>query len=59
MSWAMERTASEIYSFSPWATMTRAMGRTDGEIIQSPTELSGPGPRRGQTARYIHSPTEL
>ena len=32
MTWAMERTDSEIHSFSYWALMIRAMEGTDSEI---------------------------
>jgi len=53
----MERTDTEINSFSHWAMMAQA---TRGERrVHSPTELSWPGPQRGQTVRYSRFPTEL
>ena len=54
--WAiMERTDSEIHSFSHWAIIER----TDSEIHSFYRWAIMTRPQRGQTARYIHSPTEL
>jgi len=46
----MKRTGNEIHLFSHQRTV---------RYIPSLTELSWPGPGRGQTARHINSPTEL
>jgi len=60
MNQATERTASEIHSFSHWAIITRAMERTESEIQPfSHWSISWTEQRKGQTVRYIHSPTEL
>jgi len=59
MTRAMEWTDSEIHSFSHWAIMTRATERTDSEIHSFSHWAIMTRPWRGQTVRYIHSPTEI
>jgi len=55
----MERTDSEIHSFSHWAIMTRATGRTDSEIHSFSHWAIMTRPQRGQTVPFFNSLTEL
>ena len=59
--WRLDGPDSGIHLFSHRAIIIRVSerGQTVGYYTHSPTELSWPGPHRGQTVRYIHSPTEL